>query len=44
LLRKIRINVDNRTQAMIWALANLPELDTTLAALSERHASAHLIA
>jgi DNA-binding NarL/FixJ family response regulator len=26
-LRKIRI--DNRTQAAIWALANLPELDTT---------------
>jgi two-component system nitrate/nitrite response regulator NarL len=27
LLRKI--NVENRTQAVIWALANLPELDTT---------------
>jgi two-component system, NarL family, nitrate/nitrite response regulator NarL len=27
-LRKIR--VENRTQAAIWALANLPELDTTL--------------
>jgi two-component system, NarL family, nitrate/nitrite response regulator NarL len=30
LLRKI--NVDNRTQATVWALANLPELDTILAA------------
>jgi two-component system nitrate/nitrite response regulator NarL len=38
-----KINVDNRTQAVIWALANLPELDTTLAALSEQHRP-HLIA
>jgi DNA-binding NarL/FixJ family response regulator len=40
LLRKI--NVDNRTQATIWALANLPESD--IAALFERHTIAPLVA
>jgi DNA-binding NarL/FixJ family response regulator len=42
LLRKI--NVDNRTQAVIWALGNQPERDTTLRLLSERPVSADLIA
>jgi DNA-binding NarL/FixJ family response regulator len=42
LLRKM--NVDNRTQATIWALANLPEIEITLLALSERKAIAPLVA
>jgi DNA-binding CsgD family transcriptional regulator len=33
LLRKI--DVDNRTQATIWALRNLPDLDATLANFSK---------
>jgi DNA-binding CsgD family transcriptional regulator len=38
LLRKI--SVENRTQATIWALANLPQIDTISAALSGRQACA----
>jgi DNA-binding NarL/FixJ family response regulator len=38
LLRKI--NVENRTQATIWALANLRQIDTISAAFSDRHACA----
>jgi DNA-binding NarL/FixJ family response regulator len=41
-LRKIR--VENRTQAAIWAMSNLPELDMPLAALSDPHPSARPIA
>jgi ATP/maltotriose-dependent transcriptional regulator MalT len=36
LLRKIK--VDNRTQAVIWAMHNLPQLKTTRAALLETRA------
>jgi two-component system, NarL family, nitrate/nitrite response regulator NarL len=37
-----KIRVDNRTQAAIWALANLPESD--IVALSEQHTIAPLVA
>jgi two-component system nitrate/nitrite response regulator NarL len=42
LLRKI--NVDNRTQATIWALRNLPDLDATMANFFKRRAVAHAAA
>jgi DNA-binding CsgD family transcriptional regulator len=42
LLRKI--NVDNRTQATIWALRNLPNVDAAVANFSRRRAVAHAAA
>ena len=42
LLRKI--NVDNRTQATIWALRNLPNLNATVANIAKRRAVAHVAA
>jgi two-component system nitrate/nitrite response regulator NarL len=42
LLRKI--NVDNRTQATIWALRNLPGVNATVANFSKRRAVTHAAA